>query len=173
MKKIILDPLNGIKILKEEIIELGISKKKLFDKIGKPSSRSDNQFFYDEFELRINLDKEEKIEFIEFIYGPFPKKTEIEIYGVNPFKTKSLDLIQILTENNDGKIDDSEAPYSYAFLETSIGVFRDSCEDDIEEMIIEMKNLGKYSENQEWILDDKEKAKYFWTIGLGIENYYK
>ena len=129
--------------------------------------------FYDDLELRIDLDNSDKIEFIEFIYGPFPKKIEIEIYGINPFKTKSTDLIEILTEKNNGEIDLSEEPYCFAFLESSIGIFRDSCESDIDEMITELKENREYFENEKWVLEDKEKAKYFWTVGLGKKDYYK
>ena len=133
----------------------------------------ESQLFYDHLELRIDLDNSEEIEFIEFIYGPYPENTELEIYGINPFKTGSQNLIEILTQNNNGEIDKTEEPYCYSFLESSIGIFRDSCEDDIEKMISEMKENGDYSENQEWVFEDKEKAKYFWTIGLGKKDYYK
>ena len=173
MKKIILHPLKGIEFENKEILELGTSKNELIQRLGKASSGTDKQLFYDDLELRIDLDNSEEIEFIEFIYGPFPEKTEIELYGINPFKTDSHNLIEILTKNNTGEIDTTEEPYCYAFLESSIGVFRDSCEVDIEEMIAEMKENGDYSENEEWVLEDKEKAKYFWTIGLGKKDYYK
>ena len=40
-------------------------------------------------------------------------------------------------------------------------------------MIIEMKENDEYEENKNWILEDLEKSKNFWTIGIGIKNYYK
>lgn len=173
MKKIILHPLKGIEFESKELLELGTSKIKLIKSLGKPSRCSDNQMFYDELELRIDFDNSENIEFIEFIYGPFPEKTEIELYGIDPFKTNSSDLIMLLTKNNNGEIDSSEEPYCFAFLESSIGVYRDSCESDIDEMITKLKENGEYSENEEWVLADKEKAKYFWTVGIGKKDYYK
>lgn len=173
MKKIILHPLKGIEFENNEILEFGTSKTALIQRFGKASRGTDKQLFYDDLELRIDIDNSEKIEFIEFIYGSFPEKTEIELYGINPFKTDCHNLIEILTKNNKGEIDTTEEPYCYAFLESSIGVFRDSCEADIEEMISEMKENGNYSENKEWVLEDKEKAKYFWTIGIGKKDYYK
>ena len=173
MNKIILYPLKGIEFESKKMLELGTSKVEIIKSLGKPSSGTDKQMFYDNLELRIDIDNSKNIEFIEFIYGPFPEKTEIELYGINPFKTNSTDLIEILIENNNGEIDSSEEPYCFAFLESSIGIFRDSCESDIDEMISELKENGEYSENEEWVLDDKEKAKYFWTVGLGIKDYYK
>ena len=40
------------------------------------------------------------------------------------------------------------------------------------ENITEMKKNNEYLENQDWLLADLDKAKYFWTIGLGEKNYY-
>ncbi|MGJ8591819.1 MAG: hypothetical protein ACSHXF_04690 [Aquaticitalea sp.] len=173
MKKIVLHPLKGIQFENKEILEFGTSKTDLIQRFGKASSGTDKQLFYDDLELRIDFDNSDKIEFIEFIYGPFPEKTEIELYGINPFKSKSADLIELLTENNNGEIDSSEEPYCFAFLETSVGIFRDSCESDVEVLITELKKNGAYSENENWVLEDEEKAKYFWTIGLGKKDYYR
>lgn len=173
MKKIILHPLKGIEFENKEVLELGTSKTELIQRLGKASREIDKQLYYDDLELRIDLDKTDKIEFIEFIYGPFPVKTEIELYGINPFKTDSHNLVEILTEHNNGEVDFEEEPYCFAFLESSIGIFRDSCEVDIDEMITEMKEVGEYYENQKWVLDDKEKARYFCTIGLGKKGYYR
>ncbi|MCB9190013.1 MAG: hypothetical protein H6600_06795 [Flavobacteriales bacterium] len=170
--KIILLPLQGVKV-GNQFIEFGTPKKELINMLGRPSSDSENQLFYDDLEIRIDLDDSEKIEFIEFLNGPFPEKTEVEIYGVNPFQVTSHSFIQLLSEKNNGQVDDTEEPYCYSFLESSVGIFRDSCEVDVEEMISEMKEEGTYSEHEDWILEDKEKAKYFWTIGIGSKNYYK
>lgn len=172
IKKLILKPLEGLQIFNGKHLIFGDSKEKILEKIGEPSTVNNNQLFYDNFEFRIDLDENEKFEFIECIYGPFLEKTEVEIYGINPFKTLSSQLIQILTDKNHGVIDKTEEPYCYAFINSSIGVFRESCEDDIEEMISEMKELGTYEENKDQILEDKKKAKFFWTIGIGKKNYY-
>jgi len=173
LNKIILHPLKGIEFKNKDIIEFGTLKTELFKKLGQPTSEFEKQLFYDNLELRIDIDDSEKIEFIEFIYGPFPEKTEIELYGVNPFDTVSDRLIEILTEHNNGQLDDSEAPYSYAFHESSIGIFRDSCESDVKEMIKEMTANGENPENEDWVAEDKQKAKYFWTVGIGRLDYYK
>ena len=171
--KIILNPLKGIELENGKVVEFGESKVELFNIIGWPSSIDDYRLFYDELELRVDLDDAENIEFIEFTYGPYPEKIEIELYVINPFKEESLNLIELLDSNNNGEIDITEEPYCYLFKESSIGVFRDACEEDVDEMITEMKEMGAYLEHEDWILQDKEKAKYFWMIGLGKKNYYK
>lgn len=173
MKKIVLHPLKGIEFENNEVLEFGTSKLELIKRFGNATSEYDQQLFYDDLELRIDLDNEDKIEFIEFIYGPYPEKVEIEIYGINPFKTDSAALIELLSSHNKGEVDENEEPYCYAFLESSIGIFRDSCEVDMDEMLKEMKEIGAFAENEKWVLEDLEKAKYFWTVGLGKKEYYK
>jgi len=74
VKKIILHPLKGIEFESQEMLKLGTSKIELIKNLGNPSSEIDKQIFYDDLELRIDLDNSENIEFIEFIYGPFPEK---------------------------------------------------------------------------------------------------
>ena len=174
MTKIEILPLDGIVIENIGKLSLGQSKSDIEKLFGKPSESSNlKQLFFDEYEVRIDLDKKGNAEFIEFIYGPFPEKTELSIYGVNPFQIGATKLVEILTEKNNGKIDDSEAEYCYTFQNISVGVWRQLTEQNVEESIAEMKADNEYEENKDWLNDDLEKAKNFWTIGIGLENYYE
>ena len=174
MTKIEILPLDGIVIENIGKLSLGQSKSDIEKLFGKPSESSNlKQLFFDEYEVRIDLDKKGNAEFIEFIYGPFPEKTELSIYGVNPFQIGATKLVEILAEKNNGKIDDSEAEYCYTFQNISVGVWRQLTEQNVEERIAEMKADNEYEENKDWLNDDLEKAKNFWTIGIGLENYYE
>ncbi len=174
MTKIELIPLEGIVIENIGKLTLGQSKSEIEKLVGEPSSSSNlKQLYYDDYECRIDLDKNGNAEFIEFIYGPFPEKTELSMYGVNPFEIGAEKLITILTEKNNGKIDDSEADYAFLFPNISVGIWREATEEEIEENIVEMKANGEYEENKDWVEEDLLKAKNFWTIGLGVENYYE
>lgn len=174
MKKIEILPLDGIEIENIGKLSLGQSKSDIEKLLGKPSDSSNlKQLFFDEYEIRIDLDKKGNAEFIEFIYGPFPEKTELSIYGIDPFKIGANKLIEILTDKNNGKIDDSEAEYCYTFLNISVGVWRQLTEKGVEESIAEMKADNEYEENKDWLNEDLEKAKNFWTIGIGVKNYYE
>ena len=174
MTKIEILPLDGIVIENIGKLSLGQSKSDIEKLFGKPSESSNlKQLFFDEFEVRIDLDKKGNAEFIEFIYGPFPEKTELSIYGVNPFQIGATKLVEILTEKNNGKIDDSEAEYCYTFQNISVGVWRQLTEQNVEESIAEMKADNEYEENKDWLNEDLNKAKNFWTIGIGLENYYE
>ena len=174
MTKIEILPLDGIKIENIGKLSLGQSKADIEKLLGKPSDTSNlKQLFFDEYEVRIDIDKKGNAEFIEFIYGPFPEKTELSIYGVNPFQIGASKLVEILTEKNNGKIDDSEAEYCYTFQNISVGVWRQLTEKTVEESIAEMKADNEYEENKDWLNEDLEKAKNFWTIGIGVKNYYE
>ncbi len=173
MEKVSLIPLEGIMFENGELIRFETSKEELIQKLGKPDEQFENQLFYDDLEVRIDLDEEDSIEFIEFIYGPFPEKVELDIYDINPFKLESSTLLEILTAKNKGEIDRSEEPYSYAFLESSVGIYRDSCEEDVLESIKHLKSSGDKLPNEEYLKEELEKAKLFWTIGIGRKDYYR
>jgi len=174
MTKIEILPLDGIEIENIGKLSLGQSKSDIEKLLGKPSDSSNlKQLFFDQYEVRIDLDKNGNAEFIEFIYGPFPEKAELSIYGVNPFQIGADNLLEILTEKNNGKIDDSEAEYCYAFQNISLGVWRQITEKSVEDEIAEMKANNEYEENKDWINEDLNKAKNFWTIGIGVKNYYE
>jgi len=174
MIKIEILPLEGIKIEDTGKLSLGQSKPDIEKLLGNPSAGSNlQQLFYDEFEVRIDLDNNGNTEFIEFLYGPFPEKTELSVYGINPFQIGADKLIEILTEKNDGEIDDSEAEYCYAFINLSVGIWRGATEKSVGESISEMKAGHQYEENKDWLNDDLNKAKNFWTIGIGVKNYYE
>ena len=174
MTKIEILPLDGIEIENIGKLSLGQSKTDIERLLGKPSDSSNlKQLFFDEYEVRIDLDKKGNAEFIEFISGPFPEKTELSIYGVNPFQIGATKLVEVLTEKNNGKIDDSEAEYCYTFQNISVGVWRQLTEQNVEESIAEMKADNEYEENKDWLNEDLNKAKNFWTIGIGVKNYYE
>ena len=87
------------------------------------------------------------------------------------FQTEADNLYNILSEKNHGGIDDSENGYSYSFLNISVGVFRSSIPDAVQEMIEDADEEGDPMEADE-IEYEMRKANYWSTIGIGIENYY-
>lgn len=172
MKKIELLPLKGIRINGTDEINLGSKITEVERILGKPSSTDRNNYYYDDIEVRMDFDRKNKLEFIEFIEGPFSDKIELSIYGVNPFSTPAKELIEILLKNGNNNIDDSEAEYAYTFPNISVGVWRDLTEEVVNNTIKELKENGEYEKSREWIENDLLKSKYFWTIGIGIKDYY-
>lgn len=165
MKKIAIKPLIGIVIEDIGEVLLGQHKNDLYTILGHPSIDNKDRIFYEEYEVRFDLDQHDTIEFIEFIYGPFPKNIELMIYDINPFTIGANNLLEILLTHHQGDPDTTEAPYSYCFPNTSIGVWRDIVPEDIEPMTEGMRN-DSYSE-------ELKMAQNFWTIGIGVPNYYR
>lgn len=100
-----------------------------------------NRYYYYNNEMAIDY-SDGKVEFIEFL-GGIDGILHPWIYGVSAFDTPADELSKILEQENDGEIDDySEQGYSFAFLDISVGVYRELRPSDVEEMIEEMKADG-------------------------------
>jgi hypothetical protein len=166
-------PLQGIDISGIGQINLGQSKSAVENVLGKPDSHSDsNRWFYDVYECRIDFDESDIVDFIEFIYGPFPKRIRLSLYGIDPFRIGAKNLVEMLSEKNNGEIDDREAEYCYGFVNISVGIWRDMTEKDAEEMIAEKKENGDYEFDRTWLKEELEKSRNFSTIGIGKVGYY-
>ncbi|MEZ2440693.1 hypothetical protein AB6805_03160 [Chitinophaga sp. RCC_12] len=171
MNRITLKPLDGV-IINESKISFGQTKNDLIRLLGNPDYEEENQIFYNNLDVRFDLDKNGLLEFIE-CQGPYSENSEFNIYGINPFKLPANELVTLLTNKNDGEIDDFEVPYSYSFLEISVGVWRATVPTDIAAAIAEMKADGSYEAAKEVMDQDLEKSGYFWTVAVGKVDYYK
>jgi hypothetical protein len=172
MNKIEMFPQKGIKI--NDTIEINLDSKADTVKkiIGKPDSKDKSKWFYDIFEARLDFDNKNKLEYIEFIGGPFCNTIELSIYGINPFGVPGKKLIEILLENGNGNIvSDSDTAYIYTFPDISVGIWRETPE-IIKETIEELKNKRASKMEIRKIEADLIKSKYFWTIGIGVKDYY-
>ncbi len=124
---------------KEHIMELLGNPEDIFEQYGGGIWR---HYYYDS-ELALDFDENGKLTFIEFLAGhegtlkPF-------IYGISAFDTDMDELVTVLSEHNNDRIDDSEID-SYGFLGISVGI---------------------------WKSDDDDEEDYWTTIGIGIKNYY-
>jgi hypothetical protein len=172
MKTLRLEPLQGMDVSGVGYIAFGQTAQQVKQLLGEPSNTYDKRLFYDELELRIDLNDEDRVEFIECIYGPFCEKTIPLIYGERLFELPGEALVALLAEKNNGKIDDAEAEHGYSFVEISVGIYRESTPKDLLESIKEAKAEGTYEEDRDWLENDLRKANHFWTIGIGEKGYY-
>ncbi len=151
-------------------IPLDCSKTEVEKIFGKPDIEEDSCYYFDS-ELRFDF-VGNQLKFIEFL-GGMDGTLHPMLDGVSVFKTKADQLVAFLTEKNGDNIDDSEEGYSYGFLDISVGVYRESTPEDIEEMIAEMKEDGVEIEGNEDIEEEKKKADYWATFGFGVKGYYE
>lgn len=165
--KINIVPLEKIEI-DGKSIELGMKKEQVIGILGL-GELSNRHFFYDN-ELAIDYDENDYVEFIEFL-GGIEGTLHPVIYGKPVFESNADELFEILKQHNNGEIDDSENGYSYGFIETSVGIYRTSTPESVQQDIDDMKADGIY--DQGYVDDELKKANHWATIGIGKENYYK
>lgn len=173
MTTIIIYPLQGIDIAGVGPINFGQPKSAIKKVLGRPGSNSDEtRWFYNAYECRIDFDESGTIEFIEFIYGPFPERIQLSLYGIDPFRVGAGNLVELLSAKNGGEIDDREAEYCYEFVDISVGIWRDMTEKDAEEIIAEKKESDDYEYDRVWLEEELEKSRNYWTVGIGKAGYY-
>lgn len=157
-------------------IYLGMDKNALFEVLGESEEfhtawDSDNErHYYFDGELAIDLDDENKVEFIELLYGIDGELQPI-IYGVYAFQEDADSLLELLREKNNGEID-YESDHSYGFLEISVGIYRESIPQDVIESIQEAKDKGSPLDDEE-IEEEMRRASHWDTIGIGVKDYYR
>ena len=173
MTKIEFNPLKGIHIAEVGTIEFGMTANEVKEVLGQPELEDDSQLFYFSEELRLDFNSQKCLEFIEIISGPYPKAIKPILYAVNPFELLANELVDLLIQKNGSDIDYSEAPECYAFRNISVGIFREVSEETIRQSIKKAKENGVYEDEKIWLLDDLEKSKHFWTIGIGLKDYYE
>lgn len=168
-KTAVVSPLVGIKIDSKEI-NFNESKDSIIRKLGKPCDDFGDQLYYFQNELRLDFNQGGKVEYIEFLGGIEGQLHPI-IYGIDAFEETAGNLINILTEKNNGRIDDNEGGYSYGFIEISVGIYRESIPEDIQQMIDEAKQEGVPIDDKD-IEYERKRASHWATIGIGIKDYY-
>lgn len=151
-------------------IYLGMEQAAVEAAIGK-GELAGNRYYYYNNEMAIDY-SDGKVEFIEFL-GGIDGILHPWIYGVSAFDTHADELIKVLEQENDGEVDDySEQGYSFAFLDISVGVYRELRPSDVEEMIEEMRADGISADNNVDVQNEMRRANHWATIGIGTEDYY-
>ena len=176
VKSVEIFPLEKITI-NDTDISLGMDKAEVTKLLGKGDASGDSVRYF-ESELGIYYDSNNKVEFIEF-YGGIDGNIKPVIYGVSAFETKARDLVEIIEKHNSGNnyfdadIVDFDSDYDSEFYNISVGLYRDITPDAVASMKEEMIAEGVFDENDEDYLNDVERSKYWGTIGMGVEGYYK
>lgn len=150
-------------------IVLGTEQSRIEEAIGK-GQLVGYRYYYNS-ELAISYDKLGRADFIEFI-GGVDGYIKPNIYGVSVFDADAAEVYELLKQHNGENIDDAERGYSYAFLDLSIGIYRESTPESVSEMIDEAKNFGNPMSDDD-IQYEMKKANHWATIGVGVAGYYQ
>ena len=169
--KVEIYPLDRVELDGKSIF-LGMKRAEVGVSIGEGQVVRGNEQYYYQNEMRILYDKDDKVEFVEFLGGVDGMLKPV-IYGVSAFDTNAETLMELLTQKNAGTVRDEEQGYSYQFMEISVGLYREIRPQDVLEMIEEMKADGIPVEGNEDLEADKRRAEHWATIGFGVARYYE
>lgn len=161
LEKVMID---GVKI------SLGEDRSAVENAIGKGQFVRE-RYYYHKNELAISYDSENKVEFLE-ILGGIDGLLKPTIYGVPVFDTNANELVELLKQQNNGEVGDSERGYSYQFLNISVGIYRESTPEAVSEMIEEAASYGNPMADDE-IEYEMKRANHWATIGVGVAGYYR
>ena len=172
MKTITLTPLQGMEIEGLGALRFGQNLQDVVALLGKPDSGETERLYYHGLGLRVDLDRAGGVEFMEF-FRPENGDYQLSLYGIDPLALPAAQLIALLAEKDPAGIDDEEAPFSYAYRNLSIGVWRDFAEEHVLADIAQMRENGEDADaDADWVQEDLEKSRYFWTVGIGKPDYY-
>ncbi|MDD5936507.1 MAG: hypothetical protein PUC65_13275 [Clostridiales bacterium] len=162
-----INPLENV-VIDGKVVELGMKKNQVISILGK--GELSNRHYYYGNELAIDYDKNDSVEFIEFL-GGMEGTLHPVIYGIPAFECNADELCEVLKVHNNGEIVDIEDGFSYGFVQISVGIYRTATPESIKRDIEEMKRDGVY--DQEYVDEESMKANHWATIGIGKANYYK
>lgn len=163
-------PLKGIAINNEFDIMFGRTFNEITSYIKHEHIKVANKCFFFDNNLCLEFDVENKLVFIEISNC---KIITVDLYGQNPFKLTDEELIPFLYKRCDIH-DDMPTEFSeitdYIIKPQNISMFRSITPYSIMSSIEEAKNSGYYHEDMNC---DYLKSRFFDTIGIGSEDYFK
>lgn len=162
LDKVVIDGVPIYLGMEQAAVETAIGKGQLLGK----------RYYYFNCDMAIDYYADGKVEFIEFL-GGIDGALQPKIYGVSAFDTPAEELIILLKQKNAGEVLDREQGYSFAFLNISVGVYREMRPSDVVKMIEEMKADGIATDNNEDVAKEMRRANHWATIGVGIKGYYQ
>lgn len=152
-------------------IRFGQSRTEVEALLGVLESVQDKRCYFYNSELALDFDGDDRLEFIEFLGGA-DSVLRPKLYGQDAFSADADELLAQLIERNGDDIDDSEAGYSYALRELSIGLYREITPADVDEMVKEMSRIDLTTMGHFNLENEIRRSRRWETIGIGKEHYY-
>ncbi|MGI6095881.1 MAG: hypothetical protein ACOYBL_10695 [Lachnospiraceae bacterium] len=170
-KEFVIHPLEGI-VWDEGKINLGDSKESVIAVLGEAQVNYENSSYYFSTDLRIDYDKNDCVEFIEFL-GGMDGSIQPVLYGQKILQINAARAYKLLKDNNNGEIVDEDEGRSYNFKNIGIGVFRENTPDIIDITMTKLTEAGIHMQENEKLQEERRLASHWATIGLGGKDYYE
>ena len=162
-------PLVGV-MLDGKRIRLGSTREGVEELLGRAEQEHSRSLYYFHSELHIVLDERNCVEFIELSGGP-DGTLQAVLDDVKLFQAEPEQVYEWLKQKNNGEVLDNERSYGYAFLELSVGLYRESIPENVPEMIAEAKAEGHPLALDE--IDAEIRRTYWACAGVGVKDYYR
>lgn len=126
-------------------------------------------WFYFNNELRIDFDRQGRVEFIELLGGPEGELQPV-MDGLELFQVPPEAVYDLLKAKNSGAVELGINCYCCVFLELETGIYRESVPEDVTELIGEAQTEGHPLSPEQ--IDYENGLTRWGAIGIGVKGYY-
>lgn len=156
----------------EGTIRFGDSAEQVVAVLGEPENdRSESTLYYSQSNIQVHIG-DSGVEFIEFATNPEKDGVTVEWEGHNLSHMNAIECAELLKRLNDGaRLDDDQAPESYAFEKLGLSVWQPYALADAREELEEARAGGVEGDELEYFEEEAKMAECFDAIGLGSRDY--
>ena len=136
-----LHPMEGI-AWENKRVNLGDTREQVTAMLGEGDEFEGSCYFFDS-ELAIVYNKEDRVQFIEFLGGGVEDAVlRPVIFGHPAFEAKASDLFLALNEKDGGRAAESDDGHAFTFENLCVRIYRDYTPADVENYAAELKSGG-------------------------------
>ena len=156
----------------EGTIRFGDSAEQVVAVLGEPENHpSESPLYYSQANIQVHIG-DNGVEFIEFATNPEKDGVMVEWEGRNLSSMNAIECAELLKRLNDGsRVDEDQAPESYAFEKLGLSVWQPYALADALEELEEARAGGTEGEELEYFEEEAKEAECFDAIGLGSRDY--
>ncbi|MDK8347444.1 hypothetical protein QP868_10765 [Brevibacterium sp. UMB1308A] len=157
----------------DQTIRFGDSAEQVCEVLGQPEDGStDSTLYFHAACIQVHLGSS-GVEFMEFGTNPTKDGVDVELEGHNLSRMNAIECAEMLMKLNDGaRIDESEAPASYAFEKLGVTIWQPYALQDALDGLREAETGGNEDE-LESLKEDVDMAEFFDSVGIGSQEYMK
>ena len=157
----------------DRTIRFGDSAEQVCEVLGQPEDGStDSTLFFHAASIQVHLGSN-GVEFMEFGTNPKKDGVDVEWEGRNLSRMNAIECAKMLMKLNAGaRIDEAEAPASYAFEKLGLTVWQPYA---LQDAMGELKGAESSGDdgNLQYLKDEADMAEFFDSVGIGSQEYMK
>lgn len=157
----------------DRTVSFGDSAEQVRAVLGQPEGGStDTTLYFHSACIQVHLGSN-GVEFMEFATNPNKDGVDVEWEGRNLSRMNAIECAEMLMKLNDGaRVDESEAPSSYAFEKLGLTVWQPYALQDAKNELKEAETGGD-EDDLEFLKEEVDMAEFFDSVGIGNQEYMK